>query len=380
MSRDIGVLDEANDIVWPRALLLTLAIATVLVVGVLTATSTASFSPYNPSWDGSTALRERIEDDPGVDGELVRDPDRYGAFTDESVANETVAFVIAPDEPYTDDEAAQIEAFVENGGTLVVLESFGEHGNTLLADVGATARADGRIVRDDYRNGGGPAMPVAPNVTNHSLTDGVDRLTLNYATAIDPGSANTTVLATTSDVAYLTAEDDPLENGDELGAYPVATVESVGRGRVVTIGDPSIVINAMMERSDNGRFVRELYADEEHVLLDASHVTDPPPLAAAMLTVRSVEPLQPLLGVAGIAAIAVCFGRFGRSIRMRGRRLWPGIRDGSGGLERRGRDPNPSDAERAAALRERHPDWDEDRIQRVIADGKRNWPRRDDVE
>ncbi len=157
-------------------------------------------------------------------------------------------------------------------------------------------------------------MPVATGVENHSLTDGVDRLTLNYATAIEPGTENATVLATTSDLAYLTPEDDRLEPGDRLGTHPVATVEHVGRGRVVAVGDPSLVINAMLDRPDNGRFVRELYADSDRVLLDVSHAADLPPLTAAVLTIRDARPLQVLLGVGGVVAIAAASGQRARSI------------------------------------------------------------------
>ncbi|WP_226482540.1 DUF4350 domain-containing protein [Natrinema amylolyticum] len=384
MNWHAGTVDEEG-IVWPRALLVTLALATVGTLGILAATSTAAFSPHNPTWDGATDLRDEIEADPDIESELIRDSIEYEAFSDESAANGTVAFVVAPDEPYTDAEAARIRTFVENGGTLVVLENVGENGNALLADVGASARADGRLLRDEYENDGGPAMPVATGVENHSLTDGVDRLTLNYATAVDPGSENTTVLVTTSDLAYLTADDDRLGPDDELGTYPVATVESVERGRVVTVGDPSLVINVMIGRPDNGRFVRELYGDADRVLLDVSHTADVPPLTAAVLTIRAVRPLQLLLGVGGVVAIAAASGRRARSVAVRARRLLPGDRsrradprDGSASSARSSSVSVLSDAEREAIVRRRHPEWDDDRIQRVIADGTRIRRDRDD--
>lgn len=368
-----GGLRRGGEIVWSRVLLLALALAVVAALGVFAATSSAAFSPYNPSWDGATALEDRIEADSDAEGELIRDPARYGTVANESVADETVAFVVAPEEPYTDEETAHIRAFVENGGTLVVLENFGEGGNALLADVGAEARADGRLLRDEYHNDRGPAMPTATAVENHSLTDSVDRLTLNYATAVRPGSENATVLATTSDVAYLTAEDDRLDREDELGAHPVATVENVSQGRVVTVGDPSLVINAMMDRSDNERFVRNLYADEERVLLDVSRGADVPPLAAAVLTIRA-DPLSQLaIGVAGIAAIATVSRHRVRSLGARLRRLLSDARVRDDAPGRRSSDPVLSEAERAALLRQRHPEWSDDRIQRVITDDTRNW-------
>ncbi|QCS44883.1 DUF4350 domain-containing protein [Natrinema versiforme] len=377
MSWHAGVLKD-GDIVWPRALLVALAVATVVALGVFAATSAAAFSPYNPSWDGTTDLSDSLENDPDVESELVRDADRYEAFANESAANETVAFVVAPDEPYAAEDAARIREFVENGGTLVVLENFGENGNSLLADVGAEARVDGRLVRDEYNHDGGPAMPVATAVENHSMTDGVDRVTLNYATAVEPGSENTTVLATTSNVSYLTEDDERLGQEDELGSHPVATVENVSSGAVVVIGDPSIAINSMYTRSDNERFVRELYEGNDRVLLDVSHVSDVPPLAAAVLTIRSVRPLQALLGAGGIAAIAALSSRRVRSIGARVRRLISGDHSGDAPRERRRSDSLLSDDDRAAILRQRHPDWDDDRIRRVIGGRTRDRRNRDD--
>nr|WP_239647744.1 DUF4350 domain-containing protein [Natrinema altunense] len=382
MRWDAGMVDD-GDLVWPRVLLFALTLVTVVALVVVAATSTTAFSPHNPTWDGATDLRNEIETEPGVESELVRDSTRYGAFSDASAADGTVAFVVAPASPYTDTDAARIRTFVENGGTLVVFESVGENGNELLADVGATARADGRLLRDEYENDGGPAMPVATGVENHSLTDGVDRLTLNYATAIEPGTENATVLATTSDLAYLTPEDDRLEPGDQLGTHPVATVENVGRGRVVAVGDPSLVINAMLDRPDNGRFVRELYADSDRVLLDVSHAADLPPLTAAVLTIRDARPLQVLLGVGGVVAIAAASGQRARSIGARARRLLFGDRtrraDPGEGMGQSGQPsssmPHPSDAERDAIVRRRLERGD-DRVQRVRGDGNRI--RRDD--
>jgi len=164
--------------------------------------------------------------------------------------------------------------FVAEGGTLVVLENFGTDGNALLSDVGAEARANGQLLRDERHHFRGPTMPVATGVENHTLTAGVTQLTLNYGTAIEPGNA--TVLVATSDFAYLGPEEDELDNQDELRSYPVATVENVSEGQVVVVGDPSITINAMYDEPDNAPFVRGLYADADHVVFDRSHGADVP--------------------------------------------------------------------------------------------------------
>ncbi|QCC60469.1 DUF4350 domain-containing protein [Natrinema thermotolerans] len=359
MSWHAGVLD-GDGVDWPRLLLAGLVLSLLLALVIAAATSSAAFGPYNPSWEGSSELRGDAESAPGVETHLLRDTAEY----EELPATETVAFVIAPEEPYEGEDVARLREFVANGGTLVVLENFGEPGNALLADVGAQARVDGQLLRDQRHHYQGPAMPVANEVGNHSLTDGVDQLTLNYGTAVEPGNA--TVLVSTSGFTYLGPEGDDLDEQDELRSYPVATVESVGDGRVVVVGDPSVTINAMYDEPDNAAFVRGLYADADHVVFDRSHGGPVPPLLGAVLTLRDSPPLQLFVGGLGIGVVAALSRGRPRTWLEGVRARLPARFRPVESSEERPSYPGLSDAERAEFLRRRHPDWDEERIQRVI--------------
>ncbi|WP_306059821.1 DUF4350 domain-containing protein [Natronococcus wangiae] len=352
-------LRDGDGVDWPAVLLFALAIVVGITALIAASTSTAAFGPYNPSWDGTDDFREVIETDDSVEGELVRETSRY----EEVPANGTTSIVIAPEESYDAEEAARVQQFVEDGGTLIVLENFGTEGDTLLADIGADARTDGRVVLDERHYDRGPAMPVATGVKNHSRTAGVDQLTLNHATAIEPNGA--TVLVETSDYAYLgDSADAELDDEAELDSYPVATVEDVGDGKVVVVGDPSIAINAMYDEPDNAAFLQRQYADEERVLFDATHTGEVPPLMGAVLMLRDLPALQALLGLLAIAAVAggarrplgpVLEAIRARTSRSRGASALPSAEQA-----------RLSNDERAAYLRERHPDWDEERIQRII--------------
>ncbi|WP_254533383.1 DUF4350 domain-containing protein [Natrinema gelatinilyticum] len=349
-----------NRLDWPRILLYALVITVLVTLGTVAATSSTAFGPYNPSWDGSSDFRQDAEDDLTVESHLLRDTAQY----EELPANETVAFIIAPDEPYEGEDAERIEEFVAEGGTLVVLENFDKTGNTLLADIGAEARVDGQLLRDERHHFRGPTMPVATSVENYTLTTNIEQLTLNYATAIKPGDA--TVLVETSDFAYLGPEDANLNEQNELRSYPVATVENVSDGKVVVVGDPSITINAMYGEPDNTAFVRGLYADADHVIFDRSHGAGVPPLTAAMLATRGSPLLQLLVGTVGIGFVAaVSKIRVTSALEAVQSRLparFQPARNRIGGTN----SPGFSDAERAEFLRRQHPDWDEDQIQHMI--------------
>lgn len=357
---------------WPVVVLVALCCTVVLAVGVAGATSTTSFGPFNPAWDGASDFRGQVDATSGVEGELVTETTRYR----QEEPSETVAFVVAPDEQYQGADVARVRQFVENGGTLVVMENFGTAGAELLDDVGAEAQPDGGLLKDDLEYYQTPAMPIATGVENHTLTTGVDQLTLNYATAVRPGNA--TVLVRTGEFAYLVANDSQdVNDAGELAAYPVATVEPVGNGSVVVVGDPSITINAMLDQPDNAAFLDRLVTQGETVLFDVSHDEQLPALTQFVLLVRGSSVAQALVGLTGLAGIALLSWQpVGPPLRRLGTRLSIGSRwpFASGRQPER---PVLSDEERAAYLRQRNPDWDEERIQRMITALNRSGPERD---
>ncbi|WP_255150047.1 DUF4350 domain-containing protein [Halorarius halobius] len=341
------------DLSYPTVLLVALCLAIGLAVVVAASTSSASFGAYNAEWNGASELEAQATA-VGSDADIVRNTTAYT----ESEPDETVALVLSPDRPYTPAETARIRRFVRDGGTLVVAEDYGDGGNRLLDAVGARARVDGRSVRDERYNYRSPELPVARNVSEHPLTEGVDRLTLNHGTVLN--ASNATVLVRTSEYAYLDANDnDAIDETESLESRPVAAVESVGEGRVVTVSDPSLFINAMLERSGNQQFTRNLFERGDRVLLDYSHTAGVPPLALALLVIREQALLQVALGLGGVAAVLAWSGGL------------------IGGLAKRLRRDRPGDGVQAttddltAYLKRQYPHWEEERLERVVESVRR---------
>lgn len=341
----------------PRAVLLVVAAATAVALAAGATTSTAGFGAYNPRWDGASDLWA-VADAAGADARVTVAVADYATVEPSG----TVAVVLSPDRPYGPAAAARIREFVRDGGTLVVAEDFGPHGNALLAAVGADARVDGRLLRDERHAFRSPAMPVAATLSDHPLTAGVDRLVLNHATAVRPGDA--TVLASTSGFAYRDGDRDGVPDRDERpGPYPVATVERVGEGRVVVLGDPSLLVNAMLDRPGNRRLATNLLADADRVLVDSSRGERPPPLSRALLGLRRSPLAAAAVGTAAVLALLTWF-RWGD-----GRGGEPAVGGRPAGARDADRFTGPVEVDGdalVAYLRARHPDWARDRAERVV--------------
>lgn len=409
-GHDEGTVDTGTtldaEIDWLRLLTYGLAVAVILTLLVGATTSTAAFGLFNPSWDGATDFRDQLDAEPETDPLVVRETSAYG----DHAPTETTAFVVAPEEPYDQAAVDDVATFVEAGGTLVVMDTDGTVGNSLLEGVGVDARFDGQTVRDDRDYDQGPQMAVVTAVGDDELVAAVDEVTLNRGTAIEtgddewPGDRNwsdtddePTVLLATSEYASRSASGPDREAGGEAapsGPYPVATVESVGDGRVVAVGDPSIAINVMFDRSDNEAFLDAL-AGEGPVLFDRSHGGDLPLLSSAALTIRESPLLQALIGLGAIVSVTTMTSRRGRrqvaDVWSRCVTLVAILAGTSAGSPRRGSTSDPSTVagtgtdrsrlsapEQARYLRIQHPEWDEELIERAI--GKFNTERGEYIE
>jgi len=348
---------------YPQLVLVGLASVLTVALFVAATTSGTAFGAYNPSWEGTSELRDEA-DAAGAETIIVDNATRYETLP----ANDTVAFVLAPDEPYGERDRERLRGFVERGGTLVIADEVPTRVNPLLSGLGATTRIDGAPLRDERNYYRSPAMPRATNATNHSLVEDVDAVTLNHGTALESGNA--TVVVGSSEYAYLDRNrNEELDESETLAERPVVTIESIGDGRVITTSDPSMLINVMIERADNRAFASALVAEQDRVVIDVSHAEALPPLVAMTLALQNSPVLQFLVGGIGVAAIAAwSTGRL-TAVRRRIASWLPGSdqRTADTGVEL-------SESEVAALLEREYPDCDpevRDRVMTAVM-GRRN--------
>lgn len=341
-----------RDISYPRVffVVLTLFVGVTLLVGGVS--STTVFGAYNPAWDGVSELRS-VADSEEAETVVLQDTSRYDSTNESS----TLSIVLSPGSNYTSREGARVERFVRNGGTLVVAEDVGSASNPLLEEVGADARVPGSLLRDERFNDDSPELPVANNVTNHTYTAGVERLTLNRGTSVEPNGAE--VLINSSSYAYLDKNaNGELDESEALEQRPVVTVESVGQGSVVVLGDPSIFINVMLDRPDNRPFARNLVGSHQTIVFDVSHVAALPPLIGGQLLLQRTPAVQLALGLTLVVLVSFWGWPVVAVERVR---EWVG----SPALPRDGRESSPDRATVRQFVQTRYPEWDDERVQRV---------------
>jgi len=332
---------------YPRLALVTLLGFVVLGLVVGAATSAAPFGPYNYDWDGGSELRTELGSETSVD--VARSMDEYTETTPQG----TAAVVIDPGDRYDAGDRSRLSSFVLDGGTLVVADGDGT-ANSLLTELGVSARIDGTPVRDEEYYHRGPDLVRANEVAEHDRVRNVDALTLNHGTVLDPGEA--TPLVNTSTLAYLDGNgNEELDDNETLASRAVAGVEPLGAGDVVVISDESVFTNAMLDQPGNRQVVRNLAADHDRVVLDYSTQGSLPPLSYLLLVLRETPILQALLGAGGLAIIVLRgsspLGRLQSAIeRQRGSAATSAA---------------VTEETIATYLADSHPDWEADRIRRV---------------
>jgi hypothetical protein len=334
-------------------------------------TSGVAFGAYNPAWDGTADLRGVAATNGESTVTLSTTP-----YTQQQ-PSETIAVVLAPTESYSPTDIAAIRQFIRDGGTLLIADNFGPttdttpEGNDLLEAVGATARFDGALLRDEQEYDRSPALPITDAVSPHPYTQGVDELVLNYGTAVTPNGA--TPLVETSSFAYLDRNrSGSLDGNETLQQYPVVTVEAVGDGQVVAVSDPSIFINSMLERGDNAQFAAALFQAHERTILDYSTSSGNPPLSVLLLIFQNSAVAQALVGGIGMGVLWGVSGRI--AVRSWLQTIGAGVARGPLTRYVTADDRSPAvqtppltEAELRAYLEQRYPEWEEDRVRRVVA-------------
>jgi hypothetical protein len=200
----------------------------------------------------------------------------------------TSILISVPYLQYRADELEKIISFVEGGGTLLLADDYG-YGNQLLEHLDVTMRFNGKPMLDPlfcYKT------QWFPKITEFTTPDDFQLVILNHATALQNVPA-TQVIAWTAESSYIDFNENLTWDESEIkGRLPVAAKTSMGRGTLIVVSDPSLMINTMVNRADNFAFIAYLLEDrkEKDILFDISHLSQTPldTSKAALTRIREV--------------------------------------------------------------------------------------------
>ena len=225
------------------------------------------------------------------------------------VAEET-ALVAIPYLDYSNEELSKLKGFVEDGGTLLLMDDYG-YGNSVLAYLGVSVRFTNKPLLDPlfcYKNQWLPRITdLAPRVKE----SGIDVIVLNHATTLT-NVEQTEIIAWSSTASFLDInENESWDEGEPKGPFPVATEVRFGKGKLVLVSDPSIMMNSMVGRDDNYSFIKYLTThkgEQKAILVDSAHLTKTPlDVSKTRLTgVREIlSTPYPLLGIVALIFVVV---------------------------------------------------------------------------
>jgi hypothetical protein len=222
----------------PLVTLAALAAATLPLARADTTGAGSAFDPHGADWQGLSQFVEIAEHEVGRGRVIPTGTLDLGRLTPADAV-----FIV---HPVGGLDAGELSAFMRAGGRVVVLDDYGT-GDEFLADFGIRRVPLPGRPAEMLRNN--PALAIAEPAAEHPVVRSVTRVVTNHATGLaHPGL---------SPVLVVRGNDEP----DVL----VALAGSVGRGRLLAVGDPSVVINAMLRFPGNRALATGLvrYATED---------------------------------------------------------------------------------------------------------------------
>jgi hypothetical protein len=137
-------------------------------------------------------------------------------------------------------DVEQLSRFMHSGGRLIMLDDFGR-GESLLSHFNMKRLPSPRRPAESLRNN--PQLALAEPASAHPVVMDVSRVVTNHPTGIEHPD-----LSPVLRIRAAGGEPDVM----------VAVAGAVGKGRLLAVGDPSIVMNSMLRYSGNKAFARGL--------------------------------------------------------------------------------------------------------------------------
>ncbi len=351
------------------------ALLLVMALFVPALSTNADFSIYNTDWNGCSSLGKTVYSTgtfkPTID--LSRSTEDFVVHTSlpdlerKLEPSESALMIIGPEKTFNKDEARFVHRFLIRGGMVLLADDFGS-GNILLSKLkelnGTTTSISGhKMVSLAFEKSGD--FSVASDMAVHPITEGVSMLLLNLPSTIVP-SPYARVLVNSSEASWLDMDgDNRLDLDEPKGPFPLLTIEPYGKGELIVLSDPSIMINGMKGQMNDSTLVRNIVSymtsGRKVLVVDETHRGMDNPVQVLNVFVNEIPPL--IKGVI-IGLSIVLFVVMGSSIPARFRERMERLLKRLLGEETL---RSLTVDEMFEDVRKRHPDWDRRTLARIRA-------------
>ncbi len=218
---------------------------------------------------------------------------------------EKVVLVAIPYLEYTNEELVKMKRFVDNGGTLLLMDDYG-YGNSVLAHLGVSARFTNKPLLDPLISYKNRFMPRITDFAPEVKENDIDVIMLNHATTLT-NIVESGVIAWSSSASFLDINENGVwDEGEPKGPLIVAAKLRLGQGTLALVSDPSIMINSMVGRDDNYRFIEYLTrynGEQKEIVVDSSHLSQTPLDVSKTRLIGAREALSSPYALVGITAM-----------------------------------------------------------------------------
>lgn len=332
--------------------------------------SNADFSIYNSSWNGCSSLgREAYGTGsflPTIDiSSSSEERVVHSSFSDlgsQVDPKGTAMMIIGPELDFDGDEGDFAHDFLMNGGILFLADDVGS-GNQLLGYLDTDTRISGNIMIDlSFMKKA--EFAVTNDLTPHNITEGVGTILMNFPSTISP-SKEAKTLINSSGASWLDrTRNQKRDIGEPLGPFSILTIEDYGKGTLIVLSEPSLLINQMRDEFDNSILISNLIdfitKDRGSLVIDESHRDLTNPVQVANLFVGRLN-IQEKMGVLiGLSLVFIILST------PYPKRLWKRLEMLLNKLLSEEEKTKPHPSEILDTVISRHPDWDRSVLERFI--------------
>lgn len=344
----------------------------LLSVMVPVVSSDADFSIYNTGWNGCSELGKEAYGTgsllPTVDISSSSQERILHTSLDELEGDidpeNSAIMIIGPELDFNEEERSYLHEFTALGGILFIADDFGSS-DRLLSHLQTDTRITGSAMMDlSFMKSA--EFSVTRDMKEHNITEGVDTILMNHPSTVSPGN-NAETLINSSGASWLDRDLDGVRDVEEpQGPFSILTVENYGRGELIILSEPSLLINDMKEHFNNSRLLSNLIEhitnDRDTLVIDESHRDLANPVQYSNMIVGSLD-IRGRIGI--LTGLIIFLVVISTPLPLK---IWRGSKTLLRKVLSEESRKEPALDETLKRLFEKHPDWDRETIRRMIDD------------